>query len=300
MYCQNKIVHMVQEGDSLYKLSRHYQTTVTELIMGNPGVNPYNLQIGMRLMVCPGPGYDMQENGNMTGDNTRADGRNWENTNTGMRGGTGSNMPGVGSGMPGTENNMPETGNNMPGAGSGMRPGASDNETEEKIMEAMRLAWLSHVYWDRMVLTAIETDAPDLQAVEERTLKTADEIADVFGRVLSTSATRQLRNLLLEHVEIAGNIIQALKADKMEDYDGLIKAWYANANQIAALLAAQSPYFAGRETRTMLLNHLDLLREVVEQQLKGEYEKSIRTFDEFVRQAVEMADYFSKGLMKKA
>jgi hypothetical protein len=33
--------------------------------------------------------------------------------------------------------------------------------------------------------------------------------------------------------------------------------------------------------------------------LKGEYEKSIRTFDEFVRQAVEMADYFSKGLMKK-
>jgi hypothetical protein len=117
--------------------------------------------------------------------------------------------------------------------------------------------------------------------------------------VFPVSVTRQLRNLLMEHVEIAGNIIQALKADKMEDYDGLIKAWYANANQIASLLAAQSPYFAGRETRMMLLNHLDLLREVVEQQLKGEYEKSIRTFDEFVRQAVEMADYFSKGLMKK-
>lgn len=36
-------------------------TTVTELIMGNPGVNPYNLQVGMKLTICPGPGYKETE-----------------------------------------------------------------------------------------------------------------------------------------------------------------------------------------------------------------------------------------------
>ncbi len=54
MYCQNRTVHTVQEGDSLYRLARQYHTTVTELILGNPGVNPYNLQVGMKLYVCPG------------------------------------------------------------------------------------------------------------------------------------------------------------------------------------------------------------------------------------------------------
>lgn len=58
MYCENRITHRVQEGDSLYSLSRKYHTTVTELILLNSGVNPYNLQVGMRLIVCPGEGYE--------------------------------------------------------------------------------------------------------------------------------------------------------------------------------------------------------------------------------------------------
>ena len=57
MYCQNRISYRVQEGDSLYKLAKQFHTTVTELILLNSGVNPYNLQTGMRLTICPGEGY---------------------------------------------------------------------------------------------------------------------------------------------------------------------------------------------------------------------------------------------------
>ena len=282
MYCQNKIVHTIQAGDSLYKLSRQYHTTVTELILGNPGVNPYNLQIGMQLFICPGEGYVPQQNpggGNMGGG-------------TGNPGG--GNMGG-GTGNPG--------GGNM-GGGTG-NPG-SNNETESeredsilRLNEDMRLAWLNHVYWTRMYLMSAVADNADQQAVEERLLETADEITDVFARYLPIATTRQLRNLLTEHIEIGGQIIQALKAKNMSDYDALVQEWYRNANQMATLFANYNPYFESRETRNMLLNHLDLIREEIEQQVNGEYEQSIDTFRDVEQQALTMADYFARGLLAR-
>lgn len=244
MYCQNKITHTVQEGDSLYKLSRQYRTTVTELILGNPGVNPYNLQVGMKLLVCPGPEYEMP-----------------------------------------AEDAVPNP--------SQLQMG------ENTTADAMRLAWLNHVFWTRMYLMSASVDAPDQKAVENRLLQTADEITSVFATSFPVNVIRQLRNLLLEHIEIAGQIIAALKSGDMTNYDALIKSWYANANQIAELLGQQNPYFAGRETRNMMLNHLDLLREEIEAQLNGEYEKSIDIFRDIENQAIEMADFFARGLMAR-
>ena len=270
MYCQNKIVHTIQAGDSLYKLSRQYHTTVTELILGNPGVNPYNLQIGMKLFICQGEGYVPPQNpggGNMGGGT----------------GNPGSGSMGGGTGNPGSNNE-------------------TESEREDSILrlnEDMRLAWLNHVYWTRMYLMSAVAYNADQQAVEERLLETADEITDVFARYLPIATTRQLRNLLTEHIEIAGQIIQALKAKNMSDYDALVQEWYRNANQMAALFASHNPYFESRETRNMLLNHLDLTREEIEQQVNGEYEQSIDVFRDVEQQALAMADYFARGLLAR-
>ena len=54
MYCQNRMVHTVQEGDSLYRLcetvphNRH--GTDTQEIR----VNPYNLQVKNEVLCLPG------------------------------------------------------------------------------------------------------------------------------------------------------------------------------------------------------------------------------------------------------
>ena len=304
MNCQNRMVHTIQEGDSLYRLARQYHTTVTDLILGNPGVNPYNLQIGMRLFVCPGEGYEIPGqnvdgmNSGESNANNRMPGMNRGGQMPGMSGMPGMNqggqMPGM-SGMPGMNR-----GGQMPGMN---RDGEeTQNEMENSVQnmtETMRLAWLSLIYWTRMYLMSVDADAKDQQAVEERLIEAADEITDVFARTLPIQAVRQMRNLFMEHVELTGEIIRTLKSGEMENYDELIKQWYANANQLAELLANQNPYFGNRETRNVLLNYLDMTREAIEHQINGEYGQSIDTFRDIKDLVLKFADYLARGLLAR-
>ena len=43
--------HVIEEGDTLYDLSREYGVSVQDIQRANPGVDPYNLQVGQRVKV---------------------------------------------------------------------------------------------------------------------------------------------------------------------------------------------------------------------------------------------------------
>lgn len=51
--CQ-MITHEIVRGDTLYRLAQKYKTTVPLILLANPGVDPYNLQVGTRLKICKG------------------------------------------------------------------------------------------------------------------------------------------------------------------------------------------------------------------------------------------------------
>lgn len=45
------IIHVIERGDTLYKLGQRYHVSVSELMYANPYVNVYNLQIGDELCI---------------------------------------------------------------------------------------------------------------------------------------------------------------------------------------------------------------------------------------------------------
>ncbi len=60
-YNMNCLMHIIQEGDTLYSISRRYNVPLSILFKANPYVEVYNLQIGDELCVpvqAPPPPMD--------------------------------------------------------------------------------------------------------------------------------------------------------------------------------------------------------------------------------------------------
>lgn len=52
MNCKQVITHIVREGDSFYNIAQYYQVPMEIILEQNPGMDPYNLQIGSTLIIC--------------------------------------------------------------------------------------------------------------------------------------------------------------------------------------------------------------------------------------------------------
>ena len=57
MPCPQQITYVINQGDTLYQLAKHYQTSVSKILALNPNADPYNLQIGTKITICPGEGF---------------------------------------------------------------------------------------------------------------------------------------------------------------------------------------------------------------------------------------------------
>lgn len=45
------LIHVIRQGDTLYKLGKQYHVSVSSLMYANPYVNVYNLQVGDELCI---------------------------------------------------------------------------------------------------------------------------------------------------------------------------------------------------------------------------------------------------------
>ena len=275
MYCNNPIEHTVRAGDTLYKLSKQYKTTVSSLIFTNPKVNPYNLQIGMTLMVCPGEEY---------AEPTPF----WQ-----MRGPQDMRMP----------DNM-RTPDNM-GDSYGMKQmqntlGTKQQEQAQKLRDLMRISWLEHSYLIRMFLVSVAGDIDDQQEIVEKLIENADEIANLFAKYYPQNVVRELRDLLMEHVELTGSYITMKRSGENGKEEELLKQMQQNNEKLADLLSGETPEYDRTELLDMMNRHQKLFQQAAMERFAGDYKKEMDTFEELKKQALDIADYLSNGLTTEA
>ena len=276
MYCQNRISYRVQEGDSLYKLAKQFHTTVTELILLNSGVNPYNLQTGMRLTICPGEGYVDEDESKPSEGNTN------KPTKTPVGGiviipGT-TTQPG-GTTRPGT---TAQPGNNM---GVDLR-------------QRMRMAWLNHITLVKFYLISFFENLSSQNAWKDAVYKNAEEILAIFAQYYPASAMQRFRKLFMEHLRLTDEVAAGLKADPA--FSGAaMENWYINAEEIASFLSRQTPAYNETELRKMFYDHLDMERQQMEAYLDGDYETDIEIYLRSQQNMIELADFLASGLLAR-
>lgn len=231
-YCKT-IFHVIQPGDSLYRLAQRYQTTVPDIIMRNPGINAYNLQVGSRLRICPG--FESGE----------------------------------------------------------MRP------EQRELNNDMRQAWSQHNFWGNMFLVSLFHTLENLDAVKMRLEQSPEDIAAVFQSFYASPTVTQIRNLLAEHVRLAGEMANAMKNGNMERSTQLETQLNQNADQMARLLANANSNYDYEELRRMMRNHLNLMQDTMTSELSGDHNEAVRLMGENEDQLMDMADVLTEGLVQQ-
>lgn len=276
MYCQNRISYRVQEGDSLYKLAKQFHTTVTELILLNSGVNPYNLQTGMRLTICPGEGY-VDEN-----ESTPSEG----NTNIPTKTPVGGIVI-----IPGTTTQP----------GTATRPGTTTqpgNNMGVDLRQRMRMAWLNHITLVKFYLISFFENLSSQNAWKDAVYKNAEEILAIFAQYYPASAMQRFRKLFMEHLRLTDEVAAGLKADPA--FSGAaMENWYINAEEIASFLSRQTPAYNETELRKMFYDHLDMERQQMEAYLDGDYVTDIEIYLRSQQNMIELADFLTSGLLAR-
>jgi hypothetical protein len=166
--------------------------------------------------------------------------------------------------------------------------------------DEMRRLWEDHVTWTRLAIVSLTTDSPDTEATVGRLLKNQADIGDAIKPFYSETAAQELTRLLREHILIAADLIAAARTGDQAAVAEAQSRWAANADQIAAFLAAANPRsWDLEEMKAMLHEHLRLTTDEALARLQGDWAADVAAYDQIHLQALGMADMLSNGIIKQ-
>ena len=166
----------------------------------------------------------------------------------------------------------------------------------------LRALWEDQVMWTRDVIlaaTAVTScghPLPDLDVAMARLLRNQDDLGNAVRSYLGDKFADQLTVLLRAHITIAAELVtDAVSGDRTKLADARTQ-WYANADQIAQLLAdaLNVPY---ARMDVMMRAQLDETLAEVTDHLSGRYKLDVADYDTVVRHILEMSDDMSAAIL---
>lgn len=171
-------------------------------------------------------------------------------------------------------------------------------ETTE-LRNNMRKLWEDHIVYTHGIIVSLVSNLPDKEAVKKRLMQNQDDIGNAMKLFYGEQVSAELAKLLKVHELTAGDIIEArLKRDAQKAQAERTK-WYANADQIVALLAKANPNWTERALKDLFYKHLEMTEGQFDSRLKADWAGDISYYDKGHECILEVADALTNGIVKQ-
>jgi len=164
---------------------------------------------------------------------------------------------------------------------------------------AERKLWIDHVLWTRSFIVSDLANLEDKADVLTRLLKNQDDIGNSIKPFYGEEAGNKLAKLLREHIELAGQVVDAAKSGNTIDFKKYNTLWYQNADMIADTLSSLNDNYSNQVLKDMLYQHLKYVTDQVVARLKGDWKADIIAFDKGEDHMIMFADILIDGIVKQ-
>jgi hypothetical protein len=163
-----------------------------------------------------------------------------------------------------------------------------------------RKLWEDHITWTRMAILGIFHDLPGTDAYTERLIQNYEDMEDALVDFYGEEATEELGDLLLEHLEIAAQILVAAKNGNDARVNALVVDWRRNGDELAVQMDKMNPkYWPIATGRPMWQEHLNVTLDEAIKNLTNDFEGELGAWESVHDGGLMMADFVSDGVIKQ-
>lgn len=179
------------------------------------------------------------------------------------------------------------------------QPTPSFSRTTLQLKDDMRKLWTDHALWTRSYIVSAVSGMDDQKEVLARLLKNQEDIGNAIKPYYGETAGSKLTDLLKQHIEIAGNLIEAAKTGDEDDIKKYNSEWIQNADEMVQFLSSANPNWNQNELKELLHMHLQHVTDIVTARINKDWDADIIAFDIGLAHLINLADTLTEGILKQ-
>lgn len=173
------------------------------------------------------------------------------------------------------------------------------SSAEQTLNHYLRILWMEHVYWRRMLIQSIAFSSPNEDAVTNRLLQNLKDFKTALRPFYGEENGEWFEDLMTERFTIGKELFRNIKAGNISAADDAERRWYQNADRIAEFLGNLNPNWSVQDWKKMLYDDLAMLKVEASDMISGDYDDSIYIFGNIEQEAMKMADTMAWGIVRQ-